>query len=165
MAALLERIDRIFVAGVAAAMTVIMVTVIADVLGRYLLNAGFIFANELSRLGFVWMTFLVMPLAVSRGLHVAITSVVDSLPQEARPWVFRLAVLLGGGFMLVVMIGAWISIGSRAAEPMNTLPITAQWFFWPLLIGAGWSLVHLLHQLFTGRPPIRDLTEQLRDMA
>ena len=115
MAALLLRFHRIFVAGVAAAMTGIFVTVFADVLGRYLLNAGFIFANELSRLGFVWMTFLVMPLAVSRGLHVAITSVVDSLPQEARPWVFRLAVLLGGGFLLVVMIGAWISFGSGAA--------------------------------------------------
>jgi TRAP-type C4-dicarboxylate transport system permease small subunit len=164
MERLLDRVDRIFVAGVAASMAVIMVTVIVDVLRRYLLNSGLIFANELSRLGFVWMTFLVMPLGISRGLHVAIASVIANVPPAARRVMFRLGVALSAAFMAVVLAGAWISVGARASEPLNTLPITAQWFFWPLVIGAAWSLVHLTHQFLRGTPPVRDLAEQLKDL-
>lgn len=164
MEQMLNRVDRVFVAGIAASMAVIIVTIIVDVLGRYLLNSGLIFANELSRIGFVWMTFLVMPLGISRGLHVAISSVIANVPPVVQMVMFRLGTVLVAGLMVVILIGGWISVKARAAEPLNTLPLTAQWFFWPLVVGALWSLVHLAHQFLRGTPPVRDLTDQLKDL-
>lgn len=160
----LGYVDRLFMAGIAAAMALVVVVTSADVFGRYLLGHSLVFAGELSRLGFVWMSFLMMPLGVSRGLHVAITSPTDALPEVARRLVFRIGTALTILLMGVVFMGAWISIGARSYESLNTLPLTAAAFFWPLAIGSAWSIVHLTAQLLRGTPPLRDLSEQLESL-
>lgn len=143
--------DRVFMAGVAASMALVVLIVGADVICRFVFGSSIIVSGELSRLGLVWMTFLVMPLGVSRGLHVAITSVVDPMPEPLRRLVFRFGTVLVLALMCVVLTGAWISIGARSYESLNTLPLTAAAFFWPVLLGAGWAIVHLAVQLVTGK--------------
>ena len=143
--------DRVFMAGVAASMALVVAIVAADVISRFVFGSSIIVSGELSRLGLVWMTFLVMPLGVSRGLHVAITSAVDPLPLPLRRAVFRIGTALVLALMGVVLAGAWISIGARSYESLNTLPLTAAAFFWPVLLCAGWAIVHLTVQFVTGR--------------
>lgn len=160
----LSLVDRVFMFGIAASMGLIVIVTGCDVFGRYILGHSLVFAGELSRLGFVWMTFLMMPLGVARGLHVAITSPIDALPEAMRRIVFRIGAALSTVLMCVVFAGAWISIGARSYEALNTLPLTAAAFFWPLAIGSGWSVVHLLVQLLRGTPPVRELSEQLESL-
>lgn len=137
---------------VAILMAVIVAVIACDVIGRYGFSRSILFSNELSRLSFIWMTFLVMPLGVSRGMHVAITSLRDRAPPMLRSTFVRLAAAAIIALMVVVFLGAWVSIRGRSSEMLNTLPLSAAWFYYPLAIGAAWSIVHLLVQFVRGVP-------------
>jgi TRAP-type transport system small permease protein len=151
----IEFVDRIFMGAVAILMAIIVVTIACDVAGRYGFGKSLLFSNELSRLSFIWMTFLTMPLGISKGLHVAITSVPDNVSPFMRSQIYRIGAVATIVLMVVVFLGAWVSIGGRSSEMLNTLPISAAWFYYPLAIGSAWSVVHLLFQLVTGVPAAR----------
>lgn len=160
---LIDTVDRIFMGAVAVLMGVLVVVITADVVGRYGFGSSLIFANELSRMCFIWMTFLVMPLGISRGLHVAVTTIPDALSDGPRRWAYRAAVVAVFILMSVVLAGALVSIRARSLEVLNTLPVTAAWFFYPLVLGSSWSLVHLVFRFVDGKPVARkedNLTEQ-----
>lgn len=145
---------------VAVLMAIIVAVIACDVVGRYGFSRSILFSNELSRLSFIWMTFLVMPLGVSRGLHVAITSLRDRVPTMFRAALVRLAAAAIIALMVVVFMGAWVSIRGRSSEMLNTLPLSAAWFYYPLAIGSAWSIVHLLVQFVTGLPVERKYEEE-----
>ena len=156
MSRFLNFVDRLFMGAVAILMAIIVLTIACDVLGRYGFGKSLLFANELSRLSFIWITFLVMPLGISKGMHVAITSVLDSVPPFVRSQIFRLGAATTVVLMVVVFVGAWVSIKGRSSEMLNTLPVSAAWFYCPLAIGSAWSIVHLLVHIIRGAPAARD---------
>lgn len=160
MTFVLKIIDRAFMGAVAILMAIIVVTVACDVVGRYGFGQSLLFSNELSRLAFIWMTFLAMPLGVAAGLHVAITSVLDALPPFFRAQLYRIGIVAVVLVMAVVFSGAWVSIEGRSSEMLNTLPLSAAWFYYPLAIGSAWSIVHLVVAFFRGTPLERELGEE-----
>lgn len=160
----IDLVDRILMGAVAVLMAIIVVVIACDVVGRYGFSKSILFSNELSRLSFIWMTFLVMPLGVSRGLHVAITSLRDNVPAAFRSTLVRLAAAAIIVLMAVVFLGAWVSIRGRSSEMLNTLPLSAAWFYYPLAIGSAWSIVHLLVQLVRGLPVERAFEDDTRQV-
>ncbi|MBP0617411.1 TRAP transporter small permease [Jiella mangrovi] len=160
----LDFVDRVMTGVVVIALAIIVVVVAIDVVGRYGFGHSLIFANELSRLAFLWMSFLVMPLGISRGMHVSITSVIDGVPAVFRGLLVRAGCLATIVLMGVVFAGAWISIERRSVEMLNTLPISAAWFFYPLAFGSAWSIVHLLVLLVEGGSRQRAVSETTAGM-
>jgi len=154
--AILNGIDNMIQLMLILLMATLVGTVTADVIGRYFIGKSLIFSNELSRICFIWITFLVMPLGISRGLHVAITTLPDMLSESRRRFIYRLGVAIIAVLMVVVLMGAWVSVKARGLEPLNTLPISAAWFYYPLLFGAAWSLVHLGVLFCRGEAPRDD---------
>lgn len=152
MEKLLDTVDRVFMVAVGVIMAVLVVVVVIDVAGRYGFGRSLLIANELSRMAFIWMTFLVMPLGVSRGLHVAVTTVLNALPAPARRLLYRAGILLVALLMGVVLAGAIVSIQARSLEVLNTLPVSAAWYYYPLAIGSAWSIVHLFARFAAGEP-------------
>lgn len=148
---------------IALLMAVLVIVITADVIGRYMFGKSLIFASELSRMCFIWMTFLVMPLGISKGLHVAITTLPDALGPKARSLAYRLGVVIVFVLMCVVLAGSVVSIRARSFEPLNTMPISAAWYYYPLAIGSAWSLVHLIVRFVEGKPVER--TDSLTEHA
>jgi len=129
-----------------------MVTIVAAQVGlRYGLNQSFDWADELSRLLFVWSIFLAIPLGIKRGAHISIELLTEWLPAGARQRLFRLVSLLAMALMAVVAWQAGILTRDQWDEPMSTLDISVGLFMLPLLIGAIHSLLHLLVGVVDGR--------------
>lgn len=148
----LDGVDRGLTGVIALLMATLVAVITADVAGRYMFGRSIIFASELSRLCFIWITFLVMPLGIARGLHVAITTVPDMLGPKGAAFAYRLGVAIVFVLMIVVLSGAVVSVKARSIEPLNTLPISAAWYYYPLVIGSVWSLVHLIVRFIDGQP-------------
>jgi len=130
-----------------------MVTIVAAQVGlRYGLNQSFDWADELSRLLFVWSIFLAIPLGIKRGAHVSIEVLTGWLPAGVRQRLFRLVSMLAMALMAVVAWQAGILTRDQWDEPMSTLDISVGLFMLPLLIGAIHSLLHLLVGVIDGRP-------------
>jgi TRAP-type C4-dicarboxylate transport system permease small subunit len=148
----LDAIDWIVGALVVLAMAVMTITVAVQVGLRYGLNDSLDWADEVSRLAFVWAVFLAIPLGVRRGAHVGIELLTAWLPPGPRRGLFRLVSLLALGLMAVVAWQAAILVRDQWDEPMSTLDVSIGLFMLPLATGAVHSVLHLLVGAVSGRP-------------
>ena len=73
----LDRATRALLVGVVAVMVAV---VSAQVVARYGFNTGIGWADEVSRLAFVWCVFLGIAVAVRARAHIGITLLADALP-------------------------------------------------------------------------------------
>jgi TRAP-type C4-dicarboxylate transport system permease small subunit len=128
-----------------------MATIVAVQVGlRYGLNESLDWADEVSRLAFVWAVFLAIPLGIKRGAHVGIALLTGWLPGAARRGLSRLISLLALALMAVVAWQAAILVRNQWDEPMSTLDVSVGLFMLPLAIGAAHSVLHLLAGVIRG---------------
>jgi TRAP-type C4-dicarboxylate transport system permease small subunit len=123
-----------------AALLIVMVAVmLLQVFCRYVLNASLSWSEELTRLLFVWLTFLGFGLAAQRDAFPTIAILADHLAGPAAAIVrgvrdaLSLAVALQMGFY------GFERAHEIAAMPTPALGISTGWF--PLAVGAGGILL------------------------
>lgn len=131
-----------------------MTTIVAVQVGlRYGLNESLDWADEVSRLAFVWSVFLAIPLGIKRGAHLSVVLLTDRLPTGPRRMLFRTMSVLAMVLMAVVAWQAGILTRNQWDEPMSTLDISVGLFMMPVAIGAVHAMLHLLAGIIVGVPP------------
>lgn len=130
-----------------------MVAIVSvQVFMRYGLNSSLDWAEEVSRLLFVWSVFLAIPLGIKRGSHVGVELLTAWLPAPLQKGLFQLASLLSMLLMGVVGWQALILARDQWDEPLTTLDLSVGLFLVPLVIGSAHSVLHLLAALADGPP-------------
>lgn len=138
-------------------LSTMVVVVTAQVTLRYGLNSSIGWADEVSRLTFIWTMFLAIPLGVRAGAHIGIELVTDRLPQYLRGILQRLMALLAMGMMLLVAWQTTVLAADQWDEMMSSLRFSSSWFLVPVAV-CGWhGALHLLWIVLAG-PPLRDET-------
>jgi len=82
----------------------IVVVTLVNVVMRYVIGASIVWADEVARMGFIWLTFIGAALAVAAGAHLAVDSLVERAPHGLRrvlTWVANLGALAFFGLLLV----------------------------------------------------------------
>lgn len=145
LTAILARADqgaRLLVMTGAAAMVAV---VSAQVAMRYLFNGSFDWADEVSRIAFVWTIFLAIPLGIRDGTHVGIDLVVERFPVPVRRALARLLSALAAVMMLVVLWTSVVVAIQTWSERLGSLDMTSSVFFFPVILGAAHGALHLIH--------------------
>jgi TRAP-type transport system small permease protein len=148
----LDAIDSVATLLVIVIMAGMVVVVSAQVFLRYVMNLSLDWAEEISRLLFVWSIFLAIPLGIKRGSHLSVVLLTERLPPSLRTRLFR---AMNGFAMALMAVVAWqagVLARDQWDEPMSTLDISVGLFMLPLLIGATHSLLHLLVGAIDGVP-------------
>jgi tripartite ATP-independent transporter DctM subunit len=106
-----DRIDRAvrITSEVAAALIVLLeiLVLLAGVVARYVFNAPLTWSDELASVLFLWLAMLGAVIALRRGEHMRLTTLVNRLPNTVRPWVelaARLVVIL---FVAEIIVPAY----------------------------------------------------------
>jgi TRAP-type C4-dicarboxylate transport system permease small subunit len=149
---LLEMVDRLVMLALLVVMGTMVVVVSAQVVMRYGFNLSIDWADEISRLAFVWSMFLGIPLGVRQGAHIGIQIVVERLPAVPREALRRAAAVLSAAMLLAI---AWAAVGvarEQWDELMATLDWSVGWFIVPVAIGTLLSAVHLVRIAIEGAP-------------
>lgn len=145
LTAILTRADqgaRLLVMTGAAAMVVV---VSLQVVMRYVFNGSFDWADEVSRIAFVWTIFLAIPLGIRDGTHVGIDLLVRNFPIPVRKALARTMSALAAVMMLAVL---WTSVAvalSTWSERLGAIDMTSSVFFFPVILGALHGVLHLAH--------------------
>ena len=100
-------LERLVESVMALALTLIVVLVFSNVVGRYALGASFAGAEELSRLLFVWLVFMGAVLTLRRGAHLGVTLVQARLPVWARRSCAVITHLLTLFALWLFLAGSW----------------------------------------------------------
>ncbi|MCC2610523.1 TRAP transporter small permease [Neorhizobium sp. Rsf11] len=94
-----------------------VILVFGNVVLRYAFNQGITVSEELSRVFFLWLTFLGGVVAMREHGHLGVDSLLKRLPPASA----RIAVLLGQGLMLVA---TWLMISGSWTQTLINLPTT-----------------------------------------
>lgn len=127
-----------------------VVVVVAQVILRYGFGQSFDWADEISRLLFVWTIFLALPLGIPKGAHVGVSLLTDHLPERIRKPLFRLMSLLCALLLAVVAYEGCLLVLEQWEEPLSTLDASVALFMVPLVIGSVHGILHFLLLAATG---------------
>lgn len=144
------------------ALGAMVVMVFGNVALRYLFDSGITVSDELSRLLFVWLTFLGAVVVLRQGGHLGFDLVTNALPAAGQ----RVCRIVSGVLILlccgVFLWGAWtqtaMNMGNLA--PVSGVPLG--WTYAAAVVaGAGLGLITLAELIaaLAGREPPPRVTD------
>ncbi len=133
-----QRGIELLLAGLIAAISVALVL---EVIFRYLLTGSLLWVEELSRFLFLWSAFIGAAVAVGKGLHFSLRSLVDALPRAARRAAGITSVLAVFALALLLLVEGWGL--ARFATPQMSIVLDISRFWFYLAIPAGGALMLL----------------------
>ncbi len=150
----LEFLDRLARLIVVVAISGMVAIVASQVFARYILNNSISWADEVSRLLFVWSIFMAIPLGIRRQSHIGVTLVTDRLPVQARNLLARPVMATAAALMLLVAWQAFTIARAQWDELMVSIDLSAGYFL--LAVGAGClpSALQLLRIAVYGQYPL-----------
>jgi len=141
-------------------LAIMLIMVFGNVVLRYGFNSGIAESEELSRMLFVWMTFLGAVVAMRDRSHLGIDSFVRKLPAKGRKVVLVVVDAVMLYICWLMLVGSWqqtvINLGTRA--PVTGIPM-AFLYATGLVAGTGIGiyLVIGIFRVITGRIDEREL--------
>lgn len=145
-------LDRAVLLALLVAVAAMVAVVSAQVALRYGLNQSIDWADEVSRLAFVWSIFLAIPLGVRQGAHIGIDLFVNKLAAGPQQALRRAGALLCTAMMVAVAWAAILVAREQWDELMSVLDWSVGWFIVPVAVGALLSALHLLRIAVDGPP-------------
>lgn len=130
----------------AAALLVVLAAgaIVLDVLARALFNVAFSWANEFTRYGIVWMTFLGAAIGARRGAHISIDVLAEVLPPRAASIALR-----GAAWIAAVACGVltWQSVAlvmsmARMGQTSPSMELPMWMVYCALPLGFGLMTLH-----------------------
>ncbi len=138
---LLDRVDKWLEHGLyygaAILLIVLASTVFYSVVMRYVFNAAPLWAEEVPRLLFIWLSYTGIAVATKRGQNIRVTFFIEMLP---RRWQLYLEIFmhLVVVIMLVVLLWrVWPIITLNLKGTMYSTGWNNAWFFAPLPISCA----------------------------
>lgn len=138
------------------------IMVFANVILRYTMNSGFQMSDELSRFGFVWLTFIGAVVAHQNRQHMGMETLVAQFGRQGRLVFMGLSNLLVLGCSAVLLVGTWKQMPINATLYAPVSGISMAWVYGIGLFAAiGIILITLerLLRLVTGRITDEELSE------
>ena len=140
----LDAVDLAAKWAIVAAMAAMVAVVSTQVALRYLFNSSIGWADEVSRLAFVWSIFLAIPIGVRAKAHIGIDILANLLPPGLRGLLARIVALASAGLMASVGWYSYVLAADQWDEKMASLEFSASWFVVAVCVGAAHSGAHLL---------------------
>ena len=130
-----------------------MVTVVAvQVFLRYVANSSLGWADELSRLTFVWSMFLAIPLGIRAGVHIGMELLTARLPSRVQDVLGRAMAAIAAALMVLIAWQSAVVAFDQWDEKMASLEASAAWFIVAVAIGSAHSALHLALIVMHGKP-------------
>ncbi|MCB1810011.1 MAG: TRAP transporter small permease [Candidatus Competibacteraceae bacterium] len=148
LARLVTLASRLLDIVVGTLLLVIVIVMLAQVFGRYVLDDSLVWSEELTRLLHVWMVML----AAIKAAHMRIDLLLDRLPARLR----QVAQLAGAALscaLLVLMIkGGLNMIKLTAYDRYTGLPLSMKYVYVALVIGVVLWIPVVLGRIFLTVP-------------
>ncbi|MFC0200350.1 TRAP transporter small permease [Paracoccus rhizosphaerae] len=124
-------------------MTIVLVLLSAQVIGRYLLGWSFAWIEEVSRFAFVWSVYFGFILAAEKDRHIRVSVQLSMLPPRAQKIALTLADLIWLVFNAIVIWFGAIYIADMFSFPMvsQTTGINIAWI--QLIVPLGFFLLSI----------------------
>lgn len=156
LALTLHALDTVAGWAIIGMLGVMVVVVSLQVLLRYALNSSLGFADEMSRLTFVWSIFLGIPLGIRLGAHIGMELLTSRFPPRLQNMLARAMAALAAAMMGLVAWQSAVVAFDQWDEMMASMNASAAWFLVAVGVGCGHSSLHLAWIMLTGKPTMTE---------
>lgn len=151
---------KLFNSLIVAFLAAMLVLVFGNVVLRYGFNSGISISEELSRIMFVWLTFLGAVVAMKEHAHLGIDTLTKRLSPNAQKFCVVVTSLLVLGVCGLILIGSWqqavINMGTEF--PATGMPVAVQYAAGIVAsVGIGAYLVRNIYVVLIGQASTQDL--------
>ena len=125
---------------------------IVSVFSRYVFQLPIVTSVELTRLAFVWATFLGIAAGVKRGVHVRVIAFVSLLPAALRGLTVY---LVHGSFLVFGVLMVWQGWSLTVRMIPTTFPtlgVSQAWLYGVLPVTGALMTLHALSGLLSREP-------------
>lgn len=112
-------------------------TILAQIVARYVLAAPLVWSEELALVLMVWITFVGSALILESEDHVSIDMLAEMAPPRLAGLLALLSAVLIAGFSAALTWGAWKIIAIVKTSTMAGLGVSVAWQYAGVLIGGG----------------------------
>lgn len=138
--------------------SIVLITLV-QVFFRYVLGSSLLWTPELTKLVFIWMTFIGSAAALYRRRHLRIDSLTNVLPQRAQT-----VLSLVAHFMIIALMWFFVFYGYRvvgrvAGTQIPSLRISRSFVVLPLVIGGILVVISAVHNIVEDFHKLRKITK------
>jgi TRAP-type C4-dicarboxylate transport system permease small subunit len=163
---LLDKIFKGVDAVLAALLLGMVLMVFGNVVLRYAFNSGIVVSEELSRVFFVWLTFIGAIVAVRDGTHLGMDNVVERLSRRGKLVCLAASQALILACCVILLWGTWRQHQINATTNMPVTGMSLIWIFglgYVCSLGIGIQALHRLWRIATGRITDGELVQVRED--
>ena len=120
-----------------AMLLVMTLTILAQIVARYLLATPLVWSEELALVLMVWITFVGSALILETQEHVSIDMFAEMAPHRVQNLLAILSALVIAGFSLALTWGAWKVVAIVQNSTMAGLGVSVGWLYGGVLIGGA----------------------------
>lgn len=135
MKKIFEIVDKSLLALTSSMLLFIAALTLVQVFFRYVLNDALSWSAELTRIVFIWMTFIASGVAIHRRRHLRIDTFINFLPERLQVFIDLIVHLCVMGFFAFLAVHGF----ELAGRAMRTVTGALRWprsvFFLPVAIG------------------------------
>ncbi len=145
---------------IVAFLAIMLVLVFGNVVLRYGFNSGITVSEELSRILFVWMTFLGAVVAMKDHAHLGVDSLTKRLPPMGKKICVVLTSLVVLFVCFLVLKGSWAQtvINMGTMFPATGVPVAVQYATGIVAsIGIAAYLIRNIYLVLSGKASEQDL--------
>lgn len=153
IARLLAGLARATEAVLATLLAGMVLMVFGNVVLRYVFNSGIVVSEELSRIFFVWLTFIGAVLAMRDGTHLGMDTVVRKLPRRGQLVCLAASQLLILGCCAILFWGTWRQHEINATTMTPVIGLSTIWTFglgYVVSLCVGLQVMHTLWRIVSG---------------
>lgn len=125
-------------------MVAIVLVAVLQVFFRYVLGASLSWSEEALRYLMIWVTYLGVGLAYSRGEMIGMELLVSKLPCPAALVIGIVGRLLVVAMMLAILWYGWQFAWKTREATAVAIPISMFWIHISVAVGAGLVVVHII---------------------
>lgn len=149
--AALDKVDNLSRWLIIACMATMISLISAQVLLRYGFSWSIDWAEEVSRLAFVWAVFMAIAHGVKLGAHVGIDAATKHLPELLKRCLQLATYAVSAALMAIVAFQAGMAASENWDQLMPTINLSSGWFYLAVSVGCAHSAIHLCAQLLCPR--------------
>ena len=139
---------------------VIVSTMAAQVVARYVFNAPFQWSEEVARLALIWMTFISAAFVMSEGRHIAVDIISSRVGDGGKLFIECMSYVVVAASCLLLLIGGASFVWYVGKVGSPALGVPKSWWYGAGMVGlllmAVHSFVNLFQVCMTGKPIPRE---------
>lgn len=144
MAKILNILDKILSGLMGGMFVIILALTVAQVIFRYVLNDALSWSAELTKITFVWMTFIGSAVAINRSRHMQIDIFVNNMPPRFRN-ILNILIYSGMIVFLSVMTFYGVEVAEKAGRTITgALGWPRSVFILPVIISGALMIIYSL---------------------